>query len=151
MNDIRISQPRLRTAADMEAIQARFGLRVAARLTERAEGMPAALGERLRFAREQALSHAQQARQAANTQVALRDGTLALAGYPDAKPPLWARVASVLPLLALIAGLMLIQEANRRAQVAEAAEIDAALLSDDLPPGAYSDPGFVEFLKSSRD
>ena len=32
-----------------------------------------------------------------------------------------------------------------------AAEIDALLLSDDLPPGAYADPGFVEFLKKPRE
>jgi len=28
------------------------------------------------------------------------------------------------------------------------AGMDAALLADDLPPAAYSDPGFVQFLKS---
>ena len=28
------------------------------------------------------------------------------------------------------------------------AEIDAALLADDLPPKAYSDAGFAEFLKT---
>jgi hypothetical protein len=30
-----------------------------------------------------------------------------------------------------------------------AAEIDAQLLSDTLPPAAYSDPGFAEFLKNN--
>ena len=25
-----------------------------------------------------------------------------------------------------------------------------ALLTDDLPPAAYADPGFVQFLKSAR-
>jgi hypothetical protein len=29
----------------------------------------------------------------------------------------------------------------------EVAEVDAALLTDDLPPTAYTDPGFVHFLK----
>ena len=29
------------------------------------------------------------------------------------------------------------------------AEVDAALLTDDLPPAAYADPGFVQFLKTS--
>jgi hypothetical protein len=32
-----------------------------------------------------------------------------------------------------------------------AAEIDSALLADDLPPKAYSDAGFVEFLKTPRE
>ena len=31
----------------------------------------------------------------------------------------------------------------------EIAEVDAALLTDDLPPTAYTDPGFVHFLKLS--
>jgi hypothetical protein len=29
----------------------------------------------------------------------------------------------------------------------ELAEIDAAILTDDLPPAAYTDPGFAQFLK----
>jgi hypothetical protein len=30
----------------------------------------------------------------------------------------------------------------------ELASIDAELLTDDLPPDAYTDPGFLVFLKS---
>jgi hypothetical protein len=30
----------------------------------------------------------------------------------------------------------------------ELAEIDSALLIDDLPPAAYADPGFLQFLKN---
>ena len=58
------------------------------------------------------------------------------------------RVASVLPLLILAAGLVMIHtfQADRRAS--ELAEVDAALLTDDLPPAAYADPGFVQFLKT---
>jgi len=39
-------------------------------------------------------------------------------------------------------------EADRRAN--EVAEVDAALLADDLPPAAYADAGFVQFLKSDH-
>jgi hypothetical protein len=56
-------------------------------------------------------------------------------------------VASVLPLLLLVLGLMLIQHLHNQAEIHAAAEVDAALLADDLPPEAYSDPGFVVFLK----
>jgi hypothetical protein len=31
-------------------------------------------------------------------------------------------------------------------QIRTAAEIDAALLGDALPPAAYTDPGFAEYL-----
>ena len=63
----------------------------------------------------------------------------------------WVKLASVLPLVALAGGLMLIQSWQTSAQISVAADIDAALLADDLPPKAYSDAGFVEFLKTPRD
>ena len=31
----------------------------------------------------------------------------------------------------------------------ELAEVDAALLTDALPPAAYADPGFLQFLKGN--
>ena len=46
---------------------------------------------------------------------------------------------------------MLIQHWQDRTQISVAAEVDAALLADDLPPKAYSDAGFVEFLKTPRE
>ena len=58
------------------------------------------------------------------------------------------RVASVLPLLVLAAGLVLIHGLMTERRASELAEVDAALLTDDLPPAAYADPGFVQFLKS---
>jgi hypothetical protein len=74
---------------------------------------------------------------------------LALGSTGPRRSPWWLRLASALPLFALVAGLLLIQESNTRAQIRAAAEIDAALLADDLPPSAYSDPGFGEFLKTA--
>jgi hypothetical protein len=58
------------------------------------------------------------------------------------------RIASVLPLVVLAAGLVLIHSAQTDRRASELAEVDAALLTDDLPPSAYADPGFVQFLKS---
>ena len=55
----------------------------------------------------------------------------------------------MLPLLVLVSGLLMIERWAVREQVLAAAEIDALLLSDDLPPAAYSDPGFGEFLRNS--
>jgi len=46
--------------------------------------------------------------------------------------------------------LLLIDDHYTRAQIEAAAEVDSALLADDLPPEAYSDPGFVEYLRSAR-
>jgi hypothetical protein len=59
-------------------------------------------------------------------------------------------VASFVPALALTLGLIAIDKLNLTQRIEAAAEIDAALLADDLPPSAYADPGFAEFLKQSR-
>jgi hypothetical protein len=54
-------------------------------------------------------------------------------------------------LVALVGGLLLIDEWHDRAEIEAAADVDTALLGDVLPPDAYSDAGFVEFLKQGRD
>jgi hypothetical protein len=63
----------------------------------------------------------------------------------------WVRLASVMPLIVLVGGLVLIQQAHDRASIAAAAEVDTQILSDSLPPAAYSDPGFAEFLKTPQE
>ncbi len=131
------------------ALESRYAYRLTARLSEGTVGLEPDVAERLRFARDQALQRAQAARER------VRVPTLALAGNGSASlgdgSSWWLKLASVLPLVALAAGLLLIQHWQTSAQISAAAEIDAALLGDDLPPGAYSDPGFVEFLKTPRD
>lgn len=132
---------------DVDVLRARIAARIAAGLTERAEDMPHDLTERLRVAREQALLRARAVRRqaAAESVVALAGGAAARSG-----PPWWQRLAIVLPLVMLVAGLVLIREHDLREQVMAAADIDSVLLADDLPPDAYSDPGFAEFLKSQQ-
>ena len=130
--------------AAREAIESRFARNIAARLSERAENVAPEIGERLRFAREKALAAGRRARSGAELQSA-GDGTAVL-GF--SRSPWWQRIASVLPLAALIGGLVLIEDWQTRSQISVAAEVDAALLGDDLPINAYSDPGFVEFLKT---
>ena len=133
-----------------DALEARYALRIAARLSEQAERIDGDVTERLRFARERALQAARVARvpQAAAQPVGARGGA-AILGAGRGGSRWWLRLASVVPLVALVCGLVLIQKTQTATQVAVAAEVDAALLSDDLPPSAYSDAGFVEFLKTS--
>jgi hypothetical protein len=131
---------------DPDALQARFALRVAAGLSERSAALPHDLSERLRVAREQAVARARQARlaqPAAAQQMWLQSqGSLALGTSPSG----WQRLASVLPLMLLVLGLVMIQHLHEQAEIHAAAEVDAALLADDLPPEAYGDPGFVVYL-----
>ena len=136
----------LRSAAELDALQTRFALRLAARLTEQSQAVSPDISERLRFAREQALARARTKLAAETAGAVSRSGpSLALLGGWGVK------IASVLPLVVLAAGLILIQRWHSSTQISAAAEIDASLLSDDVPPDAYSDPGFVEFLKTPRD
>ena len=142
------------TPRDLEALQARFALRVAAHLTEAIEGAAPDVSERLRFAREQALQRARTARHSAETQVASSvqvAGGRAAALLGRGGSPWWLKLASLVPLVMLIAGLSVIEEIHDRSQIAAAADIDVALLSDKLPPDAYRDPGFVEFLKTAEE
>ena len=64
---------------------------------------------------------------------------------------LWAKLISMLPLLALLAGLLLMHQGQLHEQIVAAAEVDTALLSDNLPPAAFSDPGFAEYLRDSQE
>lgn len=129
--------------------ESRFALRVAACLTEQSEHVRPDVSERLRIGREQALERARQARrlQSAETRSGLTAVGLAILGGGG----WWARLGLVLPLVALVVGLGVIQHLQDEEQVNAAADIDAALLADDVPPRAYGDPGFVEFLKSPRN
>jgi hypothetical protein len=141
------------TSGGIDALQARFALRVAGRLNESTHDLPHNVTERLRFGREKALERARLARRAeAAVSTHVMGGgsaTMVLGGGPGSQ--LWFKWASVLPVIALVGGFLLIEHVHQKAQIAAAVEIDAALLADDVPVAAYSDPGFVEFLKAPRD
>lgn len=136
-------------AGGPETLEARFALRIAAALSEQSQQVPHDISERLRVAREQALESARATRRAEAPVWATAGGAARSDGHG------WGRVGwrfgAALPLIALICGLILIQQHQLDTQVSAAAEIDAALLADDVPPAAYNDPGFVEFLKSAAD
>ncbi|MBY4895736.1 DUF3619 family protein [Cupriavidus sp. AU9028] len=57
------------------------------------------------------------------------------------------RLGLVWTLLALVAGLAGIYEWHEQQQVEELADVDEAMLLDELPPAAYADSGFHVFLK----
>lgn len=134
------------------ALESRFGFRVASRLSEGTDRLPHDVTERLRHARELALSRHKLAVSAATAESThlSSSNTLSFGRGPSGRS-WWTSLTAWVPLVALVAGLYLIGHFHVQAQIAAAAEVDAALLSDDLPPEAYSDPGFVEFLKTARE
>lgn len=147
----------LSTPLDAQALEARFALRLTARLSEGAARQPHAIEERLRFARQQALERAREQRKAVVTQqpaaVQAAGNTLVLGGGSRDKGGSWweRAMAMALPLAVLVGGMALIHWNQTHAQIEAAVQIDADLLTDDLPPAAYSDPGFVEFLRKQQD
>jgi hypothetical protein len=159
------------TSAQAQALEARFALRLTARLDDGSQAVGHDVSERLRVARMQAVAAARSAR-VASTELATAPAAPQLAaqwqlsgagaaGSPgfarhvdhgrrlEDKPTGWGwRIASALPIIALVAGLWGIHWWQRQQQVDAAADIDMALLADDLPPSAYADPGFEEFLRA---
>ena len=128
----------------------RFGLKTASYLSESASSLPHDISERLRAARMQAVSM---------RKISGSNSLLAVVNAGGSSTVTWgsrlglgwfARVGSMVPLIALVIGVLAINsiQGDRRAQ--ELAEVDAALLTDDLPPAAFADPGFVQFLKTDR-
>jgi Protein of unknown function (DUF3619) len=73
---------------------------------------------------------------------------VATLNFGDEGLNIWSSLASLFPLLALVAGLAFIQHVMDDKQAHQLADVDAVLLTDDLPVAAYTDPGFLQFLKT---
>ncbi|MEO6623264.1 MAG: DUF3619 family protein [Burkholderiaceae bacterium] len=127
----------------------RYALKVAAHLSLAAESVPHDIGERLRVARQQAVGKRKIVKPVTAGQAVMSGGAAAL-GFGDEGLDLWGRVASALPLIAMVIGLVMIHGVQNDLVANELAAVDAALLVDDLPPAAYADPGFAEFVKMTR-
>ncbi|MBS7349179.1 MAG: DUF3619 family protein [Comamonas sp.] len=142
-----------------------FARALASRLSDTQQALPYVVTERLRAARQQALaSHNPKAGSAqgipalavaahAGARVASVAG-LVLAGTPSTPPPTWPawvqRLLIGLPLLVLALGLFTIGAHTNEQATSALADLDAALLTSDLPPAAYADPGFVHYLQTSH-
>jgi hypothetical protein len=124
----------------------RLGRRMAARLDASTQELPHEISERLRVARLQAMDRYRTAAPAVTAVSSSGSATL-LAGSDEGRG-FWPRLASLIPLLALLIGLVALQIQGDDSLTEELAAIDAAILTDDLPPQAYADPGFAQFLKS---
>ena len=120
-----------------------FGARVASQLDDALQGIPRDVGERLRAARVQALAN-RRVPEPVRAPALVAQGSAAVLGGGFG---FWGRAAFVLPLLALTLGLLGIGSFQEQWRASEIAEVDAELLTGDLPPSAYTDPGFAQYLK----
>lgn len=131
-----------------------FASKIRRALDESAAGLPAPTRDRLASARRLALARKKPETVAAPAFVPV----LAPAGTPlDVSQtggrrrlsPL-ARLLRVWPVLALVGGIAVIAYWENLQRAAELADIDAAMLSDDLPLNAYLDHGFNAYLSRAR-
>lgn len=129
-----------------DILQDRIGKRLAAHLSAGSDALPYDISERLRAARVQALAHRKRPAMATKP-VVLGAGGSAVLGADDSGWGLWGRLAAALPVMALVVGMVVINVVQDDNRANELAEIDVALLTDDLPPSAYADPGFLQFLR----
>jgi hypothetical protein len=127
--------------------EAHFGARITARLEEGSRDLPHNASERLRASRMRALAK----RRVMETQLSpVLAGAHPVGVTLDTNSPgFWTRASAVLPLLALVLGLMAIGAMQDQERAFELAEVDAELLTADLPPTAYTDPGFLQYLKKA--
>lgn len=111
-------------------------------LNEQLDTLPASTVDRLALARAAAM--ARKKPDAARTGFGWR----ALGAFFTG--PTMSRLAVAVPLLALVIGMGGVYQHEQQQQVAALAEIDAAMLSDELPLTAYLDPGFNAYLESQQ-
>lgn len=143
------------TVATLSPNAEAFARRVTLRLTQAGEEMHHDIAERLRAARVRAL--AERKRPAAQPVLHLRpsstvvaqNGVASLSGG-DGDHHWWRAAVSVGWIAALLIGLAWVHQAQVENTTSELTEIDTALLTDELPPSAYADPGFAQFIKSGR-
>lgn len=131
-----------------ENLQNQYGLKLTARLSVATADLPYEVSERLRAARVQAV--ARRKVEFKHAPLVVTSGGEAVLGF-DEGLNWWNRLVSAIPLLILAVGLVGIDTLQTQYRADEVAEVDSALLTDDLPPSAYADPGFVHFLKSGQD
>jgi hypothetical protein len=106
--------------------------------------------ERLRVAREQALAAARQ--RLASTDHEPRGWWQRTKARWAQKPAQWWNVVAVSAGVAAFAiSFVAVQLVNEARETSELAEVDTQLLTDDIPPEAYSDPAFMRFLRNSSE
>jgi len=131
-----------------EVLQDRQGLKLASYLSLSTAELQHDISERLRVARVQALSQRKVSqRTSARTVIANGSSATSTWGHEESLG-WWGRIGAIAPLIALVVGMLLIYSIQNDNRARELAEVDASLLTDVLPPEAFADPGFVQFLKT---
>lgn len=130
----------------------RIGRNVAARLLDACDDLPHDITERLKVARMQALSKRNVVSLSASSATNSYAGvaTLYMGDDSDNHNSIWTKFGMWLPFFLFLVGLIGIPMVQDNYYANEVASVDLELLGDELPPAAYTDPGFVHFLNTRR-
>jgi hypothetical protein len=110
-------------------------------LNDNLDGLPASTTERLAAARARAMARKKvdaPARKLQTRPLLNVHALLSMSGL--------GRIAVAVPMLAAVFGLAGLYQYEQQQRIAELAELDAAVLSDDLPLTAYTDHGFNAYV-----
>ena len=133
-----------------EAKDLDFAYKVRRAMVESAENLPQPTLDRLANARQLALTCKRQ--NAPVAVFALRGVFAGTSGLTFRGPSSWlGKIGVALPLLVLVLGLFGIYEYEQQQRITDLAEIDVAVLADELPPDAYLDTGFSAFLNKVEE
>ncbi len=133
-----------------EAKDIEFAYKVRRALNESAENIPEATLNRLSNARKIALSRKKQ--ESSIAVFASKGVLVGNSGFSFQGPNSWfGKLGVALPMLVLIVGLFGIYEYEQKQRISDLAEIDAAVLVDELPPDAYLDTGFSAYLNKAEE
>lgn len=129
----------------MNTKELNFAYKIRHALNENADNLPASTLDKLASSRKLAVSRKKQGSAlrvfVSRTVMAGRAGAFFNEPFP------WlGRLGVAIPLIAVAVGLTSIYNFEQQRRIDETAEIDAAVLSDELPLSAYVDNGFNAYL-----
>jgi hypothetical protein len=135
----------------MNTKELNFAYKVRHALNENIDNLPAASIERLAAARSIALSRK---KKDSPLKVFAPQRVLAAHANHFFNAPfsyLSHGMSAAIPLLVLVVGLAGIYQFNQQQRISDIADLDVAVLSDELPVSAYLDHGFNAYLANRGD
>ncbi|BEI35691.1 MULTISPECIES: DUF3619 family protein [unclassified Polynucleobacter] len=128
---------------NLDPVEQEFGKRVTRLLSAQSENLSSDIQSRLQDARATALSRAKPepvfVAQLQTTHRSFRTSSW--------NKPIWSFTGWLVPITVVVLGLIAITEWQEDLRINDIANVDIALLTDDVPPDAFVDNGFMAFLK----
>lgn len=126
-----------------------FALKVSRALNESLRGIPPGRLEQLAMARKAALRA--QKRPLFVAQVSTRTVVAGVAGGASSAPRRFGRLGLTASVLILVAGCLIgIFHVEQQRHIDELADLDTALLTDEIPISTYADHGFNAYIKQNQ-